>query len=750
MFLDKGSSTINVVNYVSGIYNQVVILYANETITTLISEIFVWTSADPYIGLSGSSAHLNDFRVNRPVIDGDLGHLLSTKSINVGGIAYVDVLCNNAYRYAFSNIDNTYSNFPTYSWTVMVVTHEMGHNLGSPHTQNCGWVGGALDNCYTTEGGCPPGPAPTTGGTIMSYCHLASYGINFNNGFGTQPGDLIRLRVNAANCIDCDCIPNISITHPICTNAGFVATYSFGGNAPSFQWRKNGINVGTNSDTYIDPTLVSGDQLDVILTSNALCATVTKDTSNLIVVSVNDCYCSTSLYTIGCTDGTPDQIDDLTLSNLNHQNSGCSGGTDGYGDFRTSQPIINLIQGVNYPWTIYCNYPNSEFVSIWVDLNDNTSFGDPGELIFQSMSASTSSNLSGAFVMPLTANPGQHTLRIRLSYGGTMALPNSCTQYQYGETHDYTCNVIGALVSNQVTGSPFCSGATMNVSYSANITFNAGNIFTAQLSDALGSFASPVNIGTLTSITSGSITSVIPSNSLYGTGYRIRVISSNPTRTSEDNGADLTILNCGVTLSLKLYIEGYYSGGGMMDNFGAGGCLFVNGIPHATLTDADTVTVSAMNASTHAEVDRKKAILKTNGNVNIIFNASVVAGTQYYLKINHRNSLETWSANTVPMNAITSYDFTTAQSKAYGNNLIQTNDQTAWAIYSGDISSAMSGLGNQDGIIEGQDYSDMENAVYVIATGYIPADITGDGIVEGADYSMIENNVFYVLTFMRP
>ena len=77
----------------------------------------------------------------------------------------------------------------------------MGHNLGSPHTQSCSWVGGALDNCYTTEGGCAPGPAPTNGGTIMSYCHLTSYGINFNNGFGTQPGNLIRSKVNGATCL---------------------------------------------------------------------------------------------------------------------------------------------------------------------------------------------------------------------------------------------------------------------------------------------------------------------------------------------------------------------------------------------------------------------------------------------------------------------------------------------------------------------------------------------------------------------
>ena len=50
----------------------------------------------------------------------------------------------------------------------MVITHETGHNLGSNHTQWCGWPGGAIDNCYDTEGNCEPGPAPVNGGTMMS------------------------------------------------------------------------------------------------------------------------------------------------------------------------------------------------------------------------------------------------------------------------------------------------------------------------------------------------------------------------------------------------------------------------------------------------------------------------------------------------------------------------------------------------------------------------------------------------------
>ncbi|MBK9736740.1 MAG: hypothetical protein IPO92_17980 [Saprospiraceae bacterium] len=36
----------------------------------------------------------------------------------------------------------------------------------------------------------------------MSYCHLTSYGINFNLGFGPQPGNLMRQKVEIADCIE--------------------------------------------------------------------------------------------------------------------------------------------------------------------------------------------------------------------------------------------------------------------------------------------------------------------------------------------------------------------------------------------------------------------------------------------------------------------------------------------------------------------------------------------------------------------
>ncbi|MBK7963858.1 MAG: proprotein convertase P-domain-containing protein [Bacteroidetes bacterium] len=63
------------------------------------------------------------------------------------------------------------------------------------------------------------------------------------------------------------------------------------------------------------------------------------------------------------------------------------------------------------------------------------------------------------------------------------------------------------------------------------------------MSSSTGSFASPTNIGTLSSISSsGSISCTIPGGSIAGTAYRIRVVSSLPSVVGSDNGTNLIMI----------------------------------------------------------------------------------------------------------------------------------------------------------------------------------------------------------------
>jgi len=202
IYENKGG-TNGAVSYVEGIFNQVATLYANENVNIRISEIFVWTNPSPYNG-NNSSQLLNQFQQYRNNFNGDLAQLLSYKAS--GGIAVLNGLCHpyNSAKMSFSSINTSYRTVPTYSFTVMVVAHEFGHLLGSHHTHACVWNGNntAIDGCAGfTEGSCRNPGTPSGGGTIMSYCHISNVGINFNQGFGNQPGNVIRNRIAAASCL---------------------------------------------------------------------------------------------------------------------------------------------------------------------------------------------------------------------------------------------------------------------------------------------------------------------------------------------------------------------------------------------------------------------------------------------------------------------------------------------------------------------------------------------------------------------
>lgn len=99
------------------------------------------------------------------------------------------------------------------------------------------------------------------------------------------------------------------------------------------------------------------------------------------------------------------------------------------------------------------------------------------------------------------------------------------------------------LVNQPYTDTLVCAGGPLRVSYTTTFSYQPGNTFTVQLSNASGSFASPVTIGSVAAVSSGNINCTIPAGTPLGSGYKVRIVSSNPAYTSPDNFVNIQVIS---------------------------------------------------------------------------------------------------------------------------------------------------------------------------------------------------------------
>jgi hypothetical protein len=126
--------------------------------------------------------------------------------------------------------------------------------------------------------------------TVMAAAGSTNGSITVSAGNGCQTSNSASLAVTGGSIA-----PTVAIFKntgdTICAGipVTFTATPTIGGTAPAYQWKNNGVNVGTNSATYSSSTLANGDVISVVLTSNSSCAAVSTamSTSGAITVVPN-------------------------------------------------------------------------------------------------------------------------------------------------------------------------------------------------------------------------------------------------------------------------------------------------------------------------------------------------------------------------------------------------------------------------------------------------------------------------------
>lgn len=221
-FAAAGGSVDLVEAYINALFAMSSAIYEDEAqITFHISWLKLWASGDPY-NVKGNAYLLPDtvrsyWKTHYADVPRDLAHVMTSIGYGGGGFGWFG-MCSTDYGYSVSS-PRTHEPFPTFAFTydAYIVSHEIGHNFGLPHSHSCYW-NPPLDTCYTTDNdslklndacyAMPVTPRKSPG-TIMSYCANANYllaGKQFSEyklgmTFSQRVADTLRRNAELYTCI---------------------------------------------------------------------------------------------------------------------------------------------------------------------------------------------------------------------------------------------------------------------------------------------------------------------------------------------------------------------------------------------------------------------------------------------------------------------------------------------------------------------------------------------------------------------
>jgi hypothetical protein len=575
------------------------------------------------------------------------------------------------------------------------------------------------------------------------------------------PSNLALSNPIAVNVIGASTVSIASSNNPVCSGMGvtFTATPTNAGTNASFQWKLNGTNVGTNSATYSNSALNNNDVVSCVYTSTSLCpSTATLGTGTTVNASNNN---SGAFFPTFNGNGRQQYL--IRITDLNA--AGIFAGN------LTSIGVNVSSSTVGSPATLN-NYTIK--LGNTASTATNTTFLNPTFTTVYGPSNYTpavSSINTMNFTAPYYWN-GTSNLLIEICFAnqvaGTTAYRNTYSTFAYNAATFYQVNGATSTVCSQATGSNTTRRPNfifnllpVTTATSNSITMGINAIVTPAISIAVNSGGNPSCIGSNVSFTATStnggaspsfqwkvngnnVGANLPSYSsstLNNNDIVSCILTSNASCISSTNATSnaITIIrnSCGATLQAKLFIEGYYNGGGLMKptkmNQGIG--------TNSSIVDDVTVELRNPNSGINplGLIASNIATLNTDGTLSTTFTG---INGNYFIVIKHKNSLSTWSNAPIAIaNGTITYDFSNAINKAFGSNMIQL-ESNVYGIYSGDI--------NQDGAIDNADFSMWEIDATLFNTGYLATDLDGGGSVDNGDFSIWELNSALFIAEVTP
>ena len=218
--------------------------------------------------------------------------------------------------------------------------------------------------------------------------------------------------------------------------------------------------------------------------------TVTASTENDTNVSDNSYSLDLSRYSFcypesDCSFG--DGMTSFSFGDISNLDSGCS--PNGYGDF--TDQSTDLVAGDVYDMTFVTGY-GSQVFRVWIDYNDD-SFFSLDELIVDNPiladgQAAGSYNGTLPITIPLSAPLGEHLMRVKSNWQSGVP-DDACEETQYGETEDYTVNIVESLSIGEIEGSlinifPNPSNGVFNINLNGEILlYEVANILGQVVAD---------------------------------------------------------------------------------------------------------------------------------------------------------------------------------------------------------------------------------------------------------------------------
>ncbi len=520
--------------------NRVNLIYESEAAIrfTLVANntsiIYMDPLTDPYSEPSASTMIGQNQTTITSVIGSanyDIGHLFAIGTN--GGLATLSSVCSSSNKArgvsGTNNIGLLY---------VMVVAHEMGHQFSADHSFNSSSGDCSNRNASTAY-------EPGSGSTLMSYAIANCNSDNLQSGsdlyFNIKSFDDISIYSTTGTGSTCGTLTATGNSAPV-VSAG--ANYTIPTGTPF-------TLTGSATDANGDALTYSWEEYDL---GNA--GAPGSPVGNAPIFRVfNPEYIPSrtfpKLSNIVNNTSTIGEILPTYARTLNFRLMARDGRNSGGGVGNNDTPIQVVVTNTGSAFTVTA--PNTAVV--WTGGSAQTvSWNVAGTTAAPITCANVNIKLStdGGYTYPITIlsntpNDGTQAItvpnvntslaRIRVEGAGNIFFDISNVNF----TITTAGATLSAISTSAIATLNYCAGSTLSVTYTTNANANAGNVYTAQLSNAYGSFASPTTIGSVSATAPTAISCTIPAVPTKGTYYRIRVVSSNPVVNGTDNGSNIGI-----------------------------------------------------------------------------------------------------------------------------------------------------------------------------------------------------------------